>query len=946
MEHTHRLSDNATRLLSLLDALLAELYGERNGHRHATLDAQFERDLGFDSLTRAELFDRIERAFGVRLPVDVFASAATPADVVRALADAHARAQPHAAADDEVVSMSPAAAAWPVDVDTLIDALRWHAERHPDRVHLRLLEDGLTATPLTYGELYRRASDMASGLRERGIDPGDTVALMLPTGLDYFVSFAAILFCGAIPVPIYPPANLAQLDEHVGRHTPILENARIKALIAFRPAVSIAQLLKLRVSTLQHVLTPEQIAGRAHLPPFRAAADDVALLQYTSGSTGTPKGVMLSHANLLANIRAMGDRMRVDASDVLVSWLPLYHDMGLIGAWLAPLYFGIPAIVMSPVVFLARPALWLRAISRYRGTITAAPNFAYERCARHLAALEPTEFDLSSLRFAFCGAEPVNPDTLRAFAARFASCGFDARALTPVYGLAENTLGLTFPAPALGLRVDRVAREPLSASGRATPAPGDANALDVPSCGYPLDGTELRIVDDGEREVAERQVGRIEFRGTSATRGYYRNPAQTARLFYDSWRDTGDLGYVADGELYITGRAKDMIIRGGQHFFPYELEEAIERLPGAVTGGVAVCGGADPVSGTERVVILVESDVTDDAACERLRASVNDVTAALWGMPAEQVSIVAPHGILKTPSGKIRHAATLEQFERHAGRLPQAPASWRQFADLAAGSVAPFGRRASRRAAHVLRGLYCWALAALLAPALWALVAYRKDPQDNWSLAAYACHTFLRLAGVRTNLIADPDALAAGPSIVVANHTSYMDVVALLALLPQPVHFVAKRELAKRPFVGRFLRALGTRFVERREYSRSIEDEARLVAQAAADDTLLFFPEGTFTRAAGLGAFRLGAFRAACVARRPVVPVVVSGARAVLRDGEWLPRRGEITVTMLAPIRPDGTDFGAMARLRDRARGAILAHCGEPDLRDGGAQRMEFAPAA
>ncbi|AHI77235.1 acyltransferase family protein [Burkholderia thailandensis E444] len=945
MEHTQRLSDNATRLLALIDALLAELYGERNGHGRATLDARFERDLGFDSLTRAELFDRIERAFGVRLPVDVFASAATPADVVRALAAAHA--QPQAAPEGEAGPAPPAdAAAWPVEADTLIDVLNWHAERHPDRVHLRLLEDGLVATPLAYGELHRRASDLAGGLRERGIDPGDTVALMLPTGLDYFVSFTAVLFCGAIPVPIYPPANPAQLEEHVERHTPILENARIKALIAFRQAVSVAQLLKLRVSTLQHVFTPEQLVGRERLPPFRAAASDIALLQYTSGSTGTPKGVVLSHANLLANIRAMGDRMHVYATDVLVSWLPLYHDMGLIGAWLAPLYFGIPAVVMSPVAFLARPALWLRAISRYHGTITAAPNFAYERCARHLAALEPTEFDLSSLRFAFCGAEPVNADTLRAFAARFAACGFDARALTPVYGLAENTLGLTFPPPARGLHVDRIARAPLNASGQAVPAPGDANALDVPGCGYPIDGTELRIVGDDERELAERRVGRIEFRGTSATRGYYRNPAQTARLFHDAWRDTGDLGYVADGELYITGRAKDMIIRGGQHFFPYELEEAIGRLPGVAAGGVAVCGAADPASGTERVVIFVESEAADGAACERLRANVNDVTAARWGMPAEQVSIVAPHSILKTPSGKIRHAATLAQFERCAGRLPQASAPWRQFADLAVRSVAPFCSRVSRRAAQALRGLCCWALVALLAPVLWVRVAYRNDTRDNWRLAAQACRAFLRFADVRASLIADPDALAAGPSIVVANHTSYLDVVALLALLPSPVHFVAKRELATRPFVGRFLRALGTRFVERRDYGRSVEDEARLVAQAAADETLLFFPEGTFTRAAGLAAFRLGAFRAACIARRPVVPVVVSGARAVLRDGEWAPRRGEIAVTMLAPIFPDGTDFGAMARLRDRARDAILSRCGEPDLRADRAPRAAFASVA
>jgi acyl-CoA synthetase (AMP-forming)/AMP-acid ligase II len=381
------------------------------------MDSQFERDLGFDSLTRAELLGRIEQAFATRLPVETFAAAVTLGDVLEVLRHAASATPPKATpAHGETSHVAKASIDEPRSARSLGEALQWHAIHHADRVHLILLDDEFRETRITFAELFHRAREHAAGLQERGIGPGDVIALMLPTGSDYFVCFMAIVLCGAVPVPIYPPARATQLEEHIVRRTAILENAQAKVLISFSELGVLAGLLRARVSTLREVLVPGQIESRETRQWFVAGSDDVALLQYTSGSTGEPKGVVLTHANLLANIRAMGDRMCVDSNDVLVSWLPLYHDMGLIGAWLAPLYYGLPLVVTSPLAFLARPERWLRMISLYHGTITAAPNFAYARCAARLGreALEGARAFFAALRVLRCGAgQPRQPARFR-----------------------------------------------------------------------------------------------------------------------------------------------------------------------------------------------------------------------------------------------------------------------------------------------------------------------------------------------------------------------------------------------------------------------------------------------------------------------------------------------------------------------------------------------------
>jgi 1-acyl-sn-glycerol-3-phosphate acyltransferase len=637
----------------------------------------------------------------------------------------------------------------------------------------------------------------------------------------------------------------------------------------------------------------------------------------------------------------MGARIAVTPEDVLVSWLPLSHNMGLIGAWLAPLYFGIPLVIMSPLTFLARPQSWLQTIMRYRGTITAAPNFAFDRCARLLPEAALEGLDLSSLRYACCGAEPVNAKTMRAFSDRMRAAHFDPAALAPVYGLAENALALTLPLPGGGLSVDRVARDALLIDGIASPAAGAEDAIEIVGCGFVIDDSELRIVDERGNVLPERHVGRIEFRGAAATRGYYRNPRKTAELMDGGWLDSGDLGYVAQGTLYITGRTKDMIIRGGRHFFPYELEETIGRLPGAIAGGVAVCGGVNSTLGTERVVIFAETSEAEPQARAHLLESIGAATAIAFGAPAERIVLVPPGSIPKTAAGKIRHAAMLERFE-HAERAEPggdreiltrvAPHSaWRQVSDAAAGSVKPLLRRAFARIGAIAFGIWCWAAAAALGLALWPRVVLSDDETANWHRAARSARLFLRVTGLTSKVIPNDAALPPSACVIAVNHASYLDSVVLLAHLPRPAHIVAKRELVDMPFVGRFLNGLGVYFVERADYRASLDDEQRLVA-AARENTLLFFPEGTFTRAAGLRPFHLGAFRAAALAGRPVIPLALHGTRAVLRDGDWLPRHAPIVMTILGPIGAEGDDLRSIANLRNKVRAAILGHCGEPEL--------------
>ncbi|HSE13509.1 MAG TPA: AMP-binding protein, partial [Rudaea sp.] len=685
-------------------------------------------------------------------------------------------------------------APWPNDAATLVDVLDWHARRHPDQVHIIYSADA-GEEPISYGLLWQRAQAFAGALRSRGLEPRQTVAIMLPTCPEYFYTFFGVLCAGGIPVPIYPPARPSQIEEHVRRHSGILSNAATSLLVTVAEARPLARLLKARVPELREIVTAADLASGPAQPIHpEVRGDDIALLQYTSGSTGNPKGVILTHANLLANIRAIGELVRLGPSDVIVSWLPLYHDMGLISTWLASLYFGRPIVIMSPLSFLARPARWLWAIHKHRGTLSAAPNFAYELCIKRIGEEDLQGLDLSSWRLAANGAEQVNPDTIERFQSRFGKYGFRAESMMPVYGLAEATVGLLAPPTGRMPIVDRVQRAAFIQEGRAEPAaPDDARALRFLACGTPLSGHEVRIVDDLGRERGERMEGRLEFKGPSATQGYYRNPEQTRRLFDGDWLDSGDRGYFAGNDFYITGRVKDIIIRGGHHIYPDELEQAVGLLPGIRKGCVAAFGVADSQTGTERLVVLAETRVTDAAQQAALRQAVTRATVELLGEPPDEVVLAPPQTVMKTSSGKIRRSATRDLYQ--AGQVGARLRSTRwQVARLLASSALPQARRVLRRTGELAYASYAWVLFVLMAVPTYIATVAATGARLAWAINRKAARAFLKAAAIRLSVTGLENLPVGRTFVLVANHASYLDGLALIAALPVPCAFVAKRE--------------------------------------------------------------------------------------------------------------------------------------------------------
>jgi 1-acyl-sn-glycerol-3-phosphate acyltransferase len=919
-------------VLELVRGLVAEVHPHASG-AVVTLDSELERELGLGSLELAELLVRAESAFGVRLSSGSLGAADTPRDLLREVS-----AAPPGSADRARLTPADgrrtgprAGPQVPGTASTLTDVLRRQGEVAPDRIHVRVLGETGVEDELSYGALNREAASAAAGLLTRGLTPGDKVAIMLPTGRSYFVTFMGVLLAGGVPVPIYPPARLSQLADHLRRHRRILSNAQVISMVTVPQAVRLGRLLRSRVESLREVLVPDELATQGGAFPA-VAGEDVALLQYTSGSTGHPKGVMLTHAHLLANIRTMGRAEAASSSDIFVSWLPLYHDMGLIGAWLSSLYFGVPLVVMPPQVFLTHPSQWLWAIHEHRGTISAGPNFAYELCLRKIDDAEIHGLDLSSWRLAFNGAEPVKADTIERFAARFAPYGLSQEAITPVYGLAEASVGLTFPPLGRGPLVDRVAREGFLRSGRAIKTSDRGHpALRFVACGRPLPGYELRVVDEIGSEQGDRQEGRIEFQGPSATSGYYRNPAATRSLFHRGWLDTGDLGYMAGGELYVTGRVKDIIIRAGRNLHPDELEEAVGNLDGVREGCVAVFADPAPDTDTERLVVLAETRQTGDAVWADLRTRIVGVVVDLLGTPPDDIVLAPPHTVPKTSSGKIRRAASREAYQR--GTIGNRPALlWWQFGLFAVSGVMPRLRRRCRAGAAMAFAGYGWLLLAVVTVFLLASLVLVSGQQRRRQAVRAAALLLAHLT--RTPItVRGLDRLPAGSWVAVANHASLLDGLVLAAILPGSCRFVAGEIFARRALSGFVLRRVGTQFVERTDREQGVRDTARLTKRVGRGQQLVMFPEGRLDRAPELRSFHMGAFVTAAHAGVPVVPIVIQGTRPILPPGCRSPRHGAIHVVVDAPLEPTGNDWAAAVRLQHAARAVILRRCGEPDLK-------------
>ena len=918
-----------TRVLQVVRDLALELGGPR-ALRAVSPAASLERDLGMGSLDRVELLLRLESAFDRELG-DRFLLLDSAEEIARAILESTEARPLHVT---ERAAPLPAASAIALDVATIQEALRRRAMAEPHRTHVFLHGDEGADEEITYGLLWESAAAIAGGLRERGIREGETVALMFPTGMDFLRCFQGILIAQAIPVPLYPPVRLDRLEEYLLRQRGILTNAGARLLITIEQALPVANVLRQAVPSLAELTTADSLA-RSGSPVTTAdgSAGDPALIQYTSGSTGSPKGVLLTHANLLANIRAITAGVAMQPTDVGVSWLPLYHDMGLIGTWLCALVQGVPIALQSPLSFLARPERWLWAIHQRRGTLSAAPNFAYELCVRKIPDAAIEGLDLSSWRCALNGSEPVSPDTLERFARRFEPYGFRREALMPVYGLAECAVALCFPPTGRGPLVDRVARTPFERDGHAVPAEAqDRGALRFVSVGSPLPEHELRLVNDAGEDVPERAVGRLVFRGPSVMSGYYRNPEVTRSVTLPGgWIDSGDLAYRAAGEIFITGRIKDLIIAGGRNLVPQEIEEIAGSVEGVRKGCVAAFGVADEALGTERLVVVAETRLTDRDARSKLEEAIIAGVSEGIGLPPEHVVLADPGSVLKTSSGKIRRGATKELYiSGRLGRRRRPPLGRRLVLMAAAGKLAISSGLA--RVGYAFYFLWVALSLAVVGLGIWALAAILPGRRSMFQLQRVVSRVALRIVGCRLSVEGLERLEGVAAAILASNHTSYVDIPALVSLLPMDFVFVAKREVLSWPLIGTLVRRARHPTVDRWDPQHSVADARAITEVVRRGESVLFFPEATFTAAAGLRPFRLGAFEAAAQTGTPVVPIAIRGARHVLRDDELRPHPGRVHVWIGSAIAPSGTTWQDALELRSRVADAIAAHCGEPRL--------------
>ena len=863
-------------------------------------------DLGFDSLMRVELARRLEQLTRLQFDQTKLFESETLGDIEAALGlnDPSSALQRADWDDDDFTTFLPSRAL------TIPQVLLQHVENHQARVHVRLQSADKLFDPITYGEIYDRARRIAQSLCAVGIEAGDRVALLLPTGRDFLESFLGILECGAVAVPLYPAAHPSQISEHIKRQAILLTNCQAKLVMTDDRIVVLAAAMRIRIEilTLSKLLSLGRVEFVASSNP-----QALAMLQYTSGSTAQPKGVMLSHANLLANIRAFGQALNVTSSDRCVSWLPLYHDMGLIGAWLGSLYFGVKLHLMSPLDFLARPVRWLRAISETRATISAAPNFAYHLCARSISQAACSGLDLSSWRAALNGAEPVTANVLNNFVDRFAPIGFRSDALLPVYGMAENSLALTIPAPGSGVTRVRVA----IAAGMVN---DDINGSEFVGCGSVLSEHEIRIINNDGGVVGQNHEGEIQFRGPSATAGYYNNPQATAALFDSDWLRSGDRGFVRDGALFVTGRIKDIIIRAGRNIYPHLIEQIVSGVAGVRQDGVAAFAVSDPASASERLVLVAETRIKEQSRRQELEASIRAAVLAQDGATLDQIILTRPGSVLKTSSGKVRRSAMRQLYESGAsfGRksVVQSRAAI-SFNLLTAKALAYSGQ-----SAQILYSAWVYTVVGfLILASVPFLVCLPRISQRRYLIKIFV-HIAAALSAVR---IRCSGKLTKQSVIYCINHSSYCDAVFLSGLLPTNTDFVAMSELKHAPLIGWYLRSLGAHFIAR-SGAATLEDTKSL--QRALEDgrSLAIFPEGTFVRRSGLLPFKLGAFELAANSGRNVVPLVLQGTRVFLRPDQWLLSRSEIKLNVLEAISAPGKTWQQVCEFRDLVWNTMREH--------------------
>ncbi len=550
---------------------------------------------------------------------------------------------------------------------TFIERLQALSKSQPDSTALVVQVAGQPDVRISYAELLRGASAYASTLRRDGIQPGEVTILILQHGVDLVYAFWGAILHGAIPsIMPYLTEKLAP-DQYRTDLAALIDVTKPAAIVSYPEFEHEVRAALQGSAWVRALLLTDQLEPPAD-PDFDALGgcarrdSDIVLLQHSSGTTGLQKGVALSHQAVFNQLSAYSHSLGLNPTDVIVSWLPLYHDMGLIAGFLMPILSGIPVVISSPFDWVRAPYRLLRSVSEYRGTLSWLPNFAYNFCAQKIRDRDLEGVDLSSWRGVINCSEPVRPASHEAFYERFKGHGLKWEALQTSYAMAENVFGVTQSDLSRPPVVEEIDAEAFLSDGLAQ-APVDGKpALRMMSSGKPIENTEVRIVDSHRHDLGERRMGEVVLRSNCMLTGYYNRPDATREAFHGGWYLTGDYGYLSGGELFVTGRKKDMIIVGGKNIYPQDLEALSYEVPGVHAGRSVAFGLFNEETGTEDVVLVSETDTEDAAEQERIANLIRQHVTKRSAVALRHVKVVGPHWILKTSSGKTARRANREKF--------------------------------------------------------------------------------------------------------------------------------------------------------------------------------------------------------------------------------------------------------------------------------------------
>ncbi len=548
---------------------------------------------------------------------------------------------------------------------TFSSALLKHYNETPEKVALTLLHTGEEDLPVTYGELVERSSAFSSALNKSGIQPGEVVILIQQHGLDLVNAYFGVILQGAIP-SIMPFLTEKLLPERYREGLKsLISISKPAAIITYADFEEEVRSALIDGDSVRAVIVAEEVSGDAQVEPdalsgLQRAPEDVVLLQHSSGSTGLQKGVALSHQAVFNQLESYQLALALQDDDVIVSWLPLYHDMGLIAGFLMPLLSGIPLVLMSPFDWVRAPYRLMQAVSKYKGTLSWLPNFAYSFCAKKVRDRHLQDVDLSSWRAVINCSEPMRWESQQAFLERFQSFGFREQALTTCYAMAENVFAVTQGGITAPVNYDDIDRETFQTERKAVAAVEGQPSLRMVSAGKPIRNVEVKIVTPSGEALPERHVGEIALRSDCMLNGYFHREDITEEAFIDGWFLTGDYGYLADGEVYISGRKKDLIIVGGKNVYPQDVEEIVNGVPGVHPGRVVAFGVFNEDAGTEEVAVVAEID--DISQKDEIADAVRKAVAHGSAVVLRYVHLVDAHWLVKTSSGKIARSANKEKF--------------------------------------------------------------------------------------------------------------------------------------------------------------------------------------------------------------------------------------------------------------------------------------------